>query len=126
MKNIAPITFDSSILNYFVNRHSLTEDEKIRILARINEYNSCLPKLEKIPDSTFSAINYPFKCFDSKPLEVSELKVKIRDNGGNICPYCNIDTSIELDHYLPRSCFPKFSLFSKNLGPSVDPLVIKI
>lgn len=35
----------------------------------------------------------------------------------NLCPLCELDTACELDHYLPKSVYPEFSVFHKNLIP---------
>ena len=54
-----------------------------------------------------------------------------RTNGGSLshlrealkrdcrkCPFCNISTACELDHYLPKDGFPCLAIFSWNLIPS--------
>jgi len=35
----------------------------------------------------------------------------------DLCPYCSLDTSPDLDHFLPKSRFPEFSLHARNLVP---------
>lgn len=45
---------------------------------------------------------------------------KIMVNAKGKCPYCGIGSPIELDHYLPKSKFPQFSIFPLNLVPSCE------
>lgn len=45
---------------------------------------------------------------------------KIMVNAKGICPYCGISSPIELDHYLPKSKFPQFSILPLNLVPSCE------
>jgi hypothetical protein len=37
------------------------------------------------------------------------------------CPYCDSGQATTLDHYLPRSWFPEFSILSTNLVPACHP-----
>jgi len=37
---------------------------------------------------------------------------------GGLCPYCEISEITSLDHVLPKSSFPQYSIFSQNLVPS--------
>lgn len=41
-------------------------------------------------------------------------------NANGKCPYCGIGSPIELDHYLPKSKFPQFSILPLNLVPSCE------
>ena len=45
---------------------------------------------------------------------------KIMINANGKCPYCGIGSPIELDHYLPKSKFPQFSILPLNLIPSCE------
>lgn len=35
----------------------------------------------------------------------------------SLCPLCQLESVSELDHYLPKSIFPEFSIYHKNLVP---------
>lgn len=35
----------------------------------------------------------------------------------DLCPYCSLDTTYQLDHFLPKSVHPEFSLYAPNLLP---------
>lgn len=43
---------------------------------------------------------------------------EIKSNAkNNICPLCQLEEVSELDHYIPKSIFPEFSVYHKNLVP---------
>ena len=42
----------------------------------------------------------------------------LQANPGGVCPSCGHRTAATLDHYLPRSHFPEFSVFPLNLVPA--------
>lgn len=39
-------------------------------------------------------------------------------NGLDSCPFCGGDGARTIEHYLPKACYPEFSVFSLNLMPS--------
>jgi hypothetical protein len=45
------------------------------------------------------------------------LNQHLLDAGEGTCPYCNFGEQWEHDHYLPKSVFPEFTLYSRNLVP---------
>ncbi|NUT73737.1 hypothetical protein HNO86_01635 [Pseudomonas sp. C1C7] len=42
----------------------------------------------------------------------------INYNGLDSCPFCGGDGARTIEHYLPKACYPEFSVFSLNLMPS--------
>lgn len=43
---------------------------------------------------------------------------EIKNNAkNNICPLCQLEEVSELDHYMPKSIFPEYSVYHKNLVP---------
>lgn len=42
----------------------------------------------------------------------------INYNGLESCPFCGGDGARTIEHYLPKACYPEFSVFSLNLMPS--------
>ncbi|HAQ71765.1 MAG TPA: hypothetical protein DCR48_12385 [Flavobacteriales bacterium] len=58
-------------------------------------------------------------CYSSSTVGLSALKTAIKANHGildrELCPYCSIREPSEFDHYLPKSKFQEFAVFSKNL-----------
>jgi hypothetical protein len=96
--------------------------ESARVFARVNTYIADLPSVGRIgaiglQDPTKSAY---YKLYDSEAKSVTAIKSRLRKTFGemSLCPYCHIDTVVSLDHYLPRSAFPEFSLSAQNLVPS--------
>lgn len=88
------------------------------IRDRYNEYDIHESKLENIPESVYTKesnetlYNSLFDLYDSK----ESLKTTIRENSGVRCPYCGITESpFHVDHFLPRSKFPEFSIYAHNL-----------
>ena len=50
--------------------------------------------------------------------KMKEVKKKIFENiYRSVCPYCMISEPTTLDHYLDKSSFPEFTIYSKNLVP---------
>ncbi|OEZ46513.1 hypothetical protein JAB1_49950 [Janthinobacterium sp. MP5059B] len=59
---------------------------------------------------------YYYDLYDSRSAIVAEEKKKLNEDfSGHICPYCGVDTVGSIDHYLPRSEFPEFSISLQNL-----------
>lgn len=58
-------------------------------------------------------------CYNSKTEGLSSLKSTIIGSRSaedrKLCPYCGFREPSEFDHYLPKSKFQEFSIFSKNL-----------
>lgn len=48
------------------------------------------------------------------------IKDRLKQNGrdGGNCPYCGFGEITELDHFLPSSSYPEFSIYTYNLIPS--------
>jgi hypothetical protein len=60
-----------------------------------------------------------YKIYDSNSKIIKELKEKIRNISKTICPYCALTRNpYELDHFLPRSEYPEYSILTLNLVPS--------
>lgn len=58
-------------------------------------------------------------CYNSNTAGLTSLKTFIKGSHSTLdrelCPYCGIREPSEFDHYLPKSKFQEFSVFSKNL-----------
>lgn len=89
LENLVPTTYSIN-----TNAHCKRLDET----QRTNELYCCL-----------------YKLYDSKSNHSKTFKKSIQDISNIKCPYCNIDTPSHLDHYLPRSKFPEYSVLSLNL-----------
>ena len=57
----------------------------------------------------------------SLPPEGLSFLAKIRDEGSpDVCPMCGSLKTGTLDHYLPKTYYPEFAIYSKNLIPACD------
>lgn len=64
---------------------------------------------------------YYYQLYDSGRKQIkSELTALRKNYLGHICPYCGIDTATHIDHHLPRSAFPEFSISLQNLLMACD------
>jgi len=76
-----------------------------------------IPAQPAIPDSH----EYYYDLYDSRRnIIASELSDLTKRYFGRLCPYCGVDTVSHIDHYLPRSEFPEFSISLQNLLMSCD------
>ena len=73
----------------------------------------------RIPDETKRDL---IKTYNSNPSALQKSKLMIKKNLPNIlrakCPYCLISAHSTFDHYLDKSKYPEYALFSSNLIPS--------
>lgn len=140
MKKIKPIDYVASDFDKFIydNNSVIIKgkekiDENIKLIkSKITNYESNKHKLEKLQQTVYTVTSNReckqlskvsrnnelycclYKLYDSKSNHSERFKQSIR-NISNKCAYCSIDTSSHLDHYLPRSKFPEFSVLSLNL-----------
>jgi len=110
---------------YYINdeppkrvKNTIVSPHYNNILDRYQTYNIHKNRLENIPISVYTKENNEvlydnlFNLYDSK----ESLKTNIRNNSGVICPYCGIaEDPFHVDHFLPRSKFPEFSIYNNNL-----------
>lgn len=129
MRSLTPLAFNAREFNksiYYINETPLrvkAGQEKIHdnigvINNRFAEYDTKKDCLENIIDSNFTKAfdeelyDSLFNLYDSK----ESLKSEIRKISGVKCPYCSINESpFHVDHFLPRSKFPEFSIYTYNL-----------
>ena len=59
--------------------------------------------------------------YEGRSTAVAKLLESMHDStpaaNRDLCPYCSLDTSYQLDHFLPKSVHPEFSLYAPNLLP---------
>lgn len=86
-------------------------------------YNANRLNLERMsPDARVSGIREELlHCYDSSTEIVDEVKQKIKDNiptkKKGRCLYCMISEATTLDHYIDKSDFPEFAIYTDNLIP---------
>jgi hypothetical protein len=49
---------------------------------------------------------------------LEELEAELHDSAFFRCPMCNFEQTATLDHYLPQSIYPEFSILARNLIPT--------
>ncbi|MDY0052683.1 HNH endonuclease [Aliarcobacter cryaerophilus] len=136
MFNIDYIDFDEDIYKKLIKTSRGKPRKKTsnifpyynKVIANIDDYIVNIPSLENTNSLFLSKNNVHnelYELYDSKSVEVKDLKKKIKDltiknpktKEGLICPYCGIIRSVihDLDHFMPRSKYPEFSILSNNL-----------
>jgi len=129
MIKIRPIPWDINILkNYIYKKNGepkqgkeLLSENFDFILQRLSKYKDNIKSFKCIDEFAYSdesLRNDLYKIYDSSSMK--SLKDNIRSITNKIqCPYCSLQVNpYEIDHYLPRSVYPEYSIFTLNLIPS--------
>jgi len=103
-------------------RTNLKEAKKV-VSYRYNKYKALMPEvqrihLHKVDKDHKDALSYIYHDYTCKA--VKTFRKTLFDHVPK-CPYCGIDSSVHLDHYLPKGTFPEFYLYSLNLIPICEP-----
>ncbi|PHF12381.1 hypothetical protein COF84_25735 [Bacillus wiedmannii] len=125
-------TDDIKMLEEIINLKDAEKKKRLNrmknlVRQRYMKYSSNTTDLQSIP-----ILNYSFKtknvlenCYSSKDSTnekkiLGELIKNIKDlqSPTSKCPYCSIGENDSTDHYLPKSLFPEFSVYSRNLVPA--------
>ncbi len=136
MFNIECIDFDENIYKSLL-KTSTGKPIKARInvyphyhdvISNINSYLLNIPNFERTNSLFYSMDKVHdelYALYDSNSTDVEKLKKDIKDltiinpktKEGLICSYCGITRSVihDLDHFMPRSKYPEFSILSNNL-----------
>ena len=99
---------------------------RIYLKERYIDYQQNKSNLEDIPNTILditvpkTEINEKYSLihmYDSQETYAKEYLKDIKDmlKAGIICPYCGISDVKEIDHFLPKSKFPEFSLYLPNM-----------
>jgi 5-methylcytosine-specific restriction endonuclease McrA len=48
---------------------------------------------------------------------LERMRLSLPEEHLELCPYCSLDSTYQLDHFLPKSQYPEFSLYGPNLLP---------
>jgi len=90
---------------------------------RYNEYsNNCieLSVLQQLDIFTEAEIKDLISCYGEN-IEFSRIEKEIKELQEiamqSVCPYCGIGEPNTIDHYIPKSLYPEFSVFGLNLIP---------
>lgn len=110
-------------------RKALTDTVMDTVERRIEAYLQGMGEPTRIGPSPFADSTEQvtrdelFGLYDKSSLAAEAIKQTARDSSsGNLCPYCAMRLSVKkengnhpLDHFLPRSQYSEYSLFSANL-----------
>lgn len=112
--------FDRSILDKLISHYTSLAGVREQIKKTYRDYvlskgsPSIVPiKLNAVQRADFES------AYSNKPIVaglswISELYI----NGLNSCPFCGGDGARTIEHYLPQTSYPEFSVYSLNLLPS--------
>ncbi|WP_168118515.1 HNH endonuclease [Paenibacillus sp. HB172176] len=133
MKNLNPPELDPIDLYSSLLKNARSEEKKIRMIElqpylvrRYDFYKEISSNLENMTISEITDTNdisILHSCYNRnrKGHLEGEIVAKIINiqsiQHKNKCPYCGIDRPRTIDHYLPKSDFPEFSVFPLNLVP---------
>lgn len=144
MKKLTPINYNALDFNKFIynregigtvkNGKQVIDTNIINIRNRFSLFQINSTNLENVNPITTYTVNTESACkaltsaqknnelycnlyslYDSTSEHCKTFKKLIKDISKTKCPYCSLDTPSHIDHYLPRSVFPEYSVFSLNL-----------
>ena len=91
-----------------------------RVVRAYNSYEEEAPEVGAIVHAalTNEEANALRHCYEVETAPLSTLRGRIFAPVSSArCPFCSINDTSTLDHYLPKETYPEFSIFSKNLVP---------
>ncbi|MBE5893668.1 MAG: hypothetical protein E7286_09895 [Lachnospiraceae bacterium] len=121
---------DDTVLRCIIkNKHEpskhILRDCELFILDDYEKYKNSTSDLGRIsPDVriTLQARDVLKKTYEDNPKALQMIKKDIKESLPDIlkakCPYCMISAHNTFDHYLDKSDYPEYALFSLNLVPS--------
>jgi len=87
------------------------------------EYLAARPHVHELQPHGFNGIRkktlidaYDYRTVAVKAM-LATMQASLPAAHADLCPYCNLDTGAQLDHFLPKSKYPEFSLYGPNLLP---------
>ena len=121
MRKLVPKNYNEREFDSLTNEKSRIKADILNIKKRFQDFEVNKYKLENLIQQYLK----PKKCKDIDDLACDLYKLydsindgfkeEIRKISGDVCPYCGIDRPSHLDHFIPRSKFPEFSIYSSNL-----------
>lgn len=92
------------------------------LAARFMLYEESLPALRRIPNTPDTITPYADRLralYASEAADCGDIRAAIRNLEETACPFCGRPGKpATLDHFLPQSAFPEFSMYYRNLIPS--------
>lgn len=121
MRKLVPKNYNEREFDSLTNEKSRIKADILNIKKRFQDFEVNKYKLENLIQQYLK----PKKCKDIDNLACDlyklydsindKFKEEIQKISGDVCPYCGIDRPSHLDHFIPRSKFPEFSIYSSNL-----------
>jgi 5-methylcytosine-specific restriction endonuclease McrA len=133
MRNLLPVDLpgDSAINRYDgisaakqLDKRSSLAALRAPVSLRYEDYARRVPGLEALPASPFTSEQGQMlrHCYEVETEPLSKLKVEILEQQPGVwqatCAYCGINFPATVEHYLPKSEFPEYSVCSYNLLPA--------
>lgn len=102
-------------------RRSLMQAVRADVFAAYQGYEHAVPEVGGLNEAPLTtpqkeAMRHAFTV-ETAPMTVLRGNLLRRISVAR-CPFCGINESSTLDHYLPKERYPEFSVFPKNLVPS--------
>jgi 5-methylcytosine-specific restriction endonuclease McrA len=134
MISLTPLQYDENILKQYIYKtdgttpkegNNILHSNIVFVQDRIRYYQKDIQNyypLESISyDDNELLKKKLYAIYDSNSQNIKTLKTNIRNISKTVCPYCGIQNEpYRIDHYLPRSVYPEFSILSENLIPACD------
>lgn len=133
MRNLTPVDtpgesaikrYDGIAASKQLDKRSSLAELRAPVSLRYGAYARCVPGLEVLPASPFTLAQGQMlrHCYEVETEPLSKLKVEILEQQAGVwqatCAYCGINFPATVEHYLPKSEFPEYSVCSYNLLPA--------
>ena len=130
MRQIAPVDIDDTELFLSVVQSKTgTRRQRLRraeseVIHAYSLYEVAAPEVATLARASLTQHQEAalIHCYDVETVPLRELRGEILGKIENSkCPFCDLNESSTLDHYLPKRVYPEFSILSKNLLPCCSP-----
>ena len=126
MRRIAPVEVDDSTLFLSVvqakqgKRRQSLQKAKTEVLDAYCRYKTAAPAVAILARASLTERQEAalIHCYDVETKPLRSLRGRLLGKIEHTkCPFCGLNESSTLDHYLPKKAYPEFSIFSLNLVP---------
>jgi len=102
-------------------RRRRMQGARVKVLAAYQDYEDAAPEVGELDEAPLTdlqkeAMQHAF-LVETEPMRALRGDLLKRTSVAR-CPFCGINESSTLDHYLPKEQYPEFAIFPKNLVPS--------
>ena len=130
MRQIAPVQVDDAKLFLCIalakkpKRRKRLHEAKAEVLDAYERYLDAAPEVSELTPTSLTSHQRAalLHCYDVETKPLRFLRGRILGSADHAeCPFCGINESSTLDHYLPKKAYPEYSVFSANLVPCCSP-----